>query len=224
MISSQPLGTLLTSLTTPITLLGAGRHEFQKSNDAKSFWSTVKKFQGKTKSTNIGTLIHDNKPVTSNIDKANTMNNFFSTVGKNLAESLSQITSKTPQPNSTNFTHIYQITPTVCEINLDENKFEKTFKSTVKVGKASGPDDISPTDLKLCEEESIRSLQKVIKKSIDWLKFPKPWKIAKVSCIYKKGIKSSCSNYRPISLLSICLLYTSPSPRDGLLSRMPSSA
>ena len=25
-------------------------------------------------------------------------------------------------------------------------------------------------------------------------------------------------------LLHICLLYTSPSPRDGLLSRMPSSA
>ena len=25
-------------------------------------------------------------------------------------------------------------------------------------------------------------------------------------------------------LLTICLLYTSPSPRDGLLSRMPSSA
>ena len=27
-----------------------------------------------------------------------------------------------------------------------------------------------------------------------------------------------------IDLLDICLLYTSPSPRDGLLSRMPSSA
>ena len=27
-----------------------------------------------------------------------------------------------------------------------------------------------------------------------------------------------------IILLVICLLYTSPSPRDGLLSRMPSSA
>ena len=27
-----------------------------------------------------------------------------------------------------------------------------------------------------------------------------------------------------IPLLRICLLYTSPSPRDGLLSRMPSSA
>ena len=30
------------------------------------------------------------------------------------------------------------------------------------------------------------------------------------------------NNYN--SSLSICLLYTSPSPRDGLLSRMPSSA
>ena len=30
-------------------------------------------------------------------------------------------------------------------------------------------------------------------------------------------------NYRPF-LLGACLLYTSPSPRDGLLSRMPSSA
>ena len=26
------------------------------------------------------------------------------------------------------------------------------------------------------------------------------------------------------SILTLCLLYTSPSPRDGLLSRMPSSA
>ena len=28
----------------------------------------------------------------------------------------------------------------------------------------------------------------------------------------------------PFALFEICLLYTSPSPRDGLLSRMPSSA
>ena len=29
---------------------------------------------------------------------------------------------------------------------------------------------------------------------------------------------------RQKALIEICLLYTSPSPRDGLLSRMPSSA
>ena len=33
-----------------------------------------------------------------------------------------------------------------------------------------------------------------------------------------RGIYVSFTNY------NICLLYTSPSPRDGLLSRMPSSA
>ena len=32
------------------------------------------------------------------------------------------------------------------------------------------------------------------------------------------------SENRPEWLISDCLLYTSPSPRDGLLSRMPSSA
>jgi hypothetical protein len=32
------------------------------------------------------------------------------------------------------------------------------------------------------------------------------------------------SNSEVKEMLNICLLYTSPSPRDGLLSRMPSSA
>ena len=30
--------------------------------------------------------------------------------------------------------------------------------------------------------------------------------------------------YEPLCEVITCLLYTSPSPRDGLLSRMPSSA
>ena len=32
------------------------------------------------------------------------------------------------------------------------------------------------------------------------------------------------SKSQPLATMSSCLLYTSPSPRDGLLSRMPSSA
>ena len=39
----------------------------------------------------------------------------------------------------------------------------------------------------------------------------------------KKKVKETISS-KEISLDNICLLYTSPSPRDGLLSRMPSSA
>ena len=39
--------------------------------------------------------------------------------------------------------------------------------------------------------------------------------------VYQKEIKDF--HKRSIKLIT-CLLYTSPSPRDGLLSRMPSSA
>ena len=41
--------------------------------------------------------------------------------------------------------------------------------------------------------------------------------------IYLKGI-SSAELEHVIDFIYSCLLYTSPSPRDGLLSRMPSSA
>ena len=53
------------------------------------------------------------------------------------------------------------------------------------------------------------------------------WKIS-FNQFKKKNIENYLSekfqlNYA-LFVLSICLLYTSPSPRDGLLSRMPSSA
>ena len=38
------------------------------------------------------------------------------------------------------------------------------------------------------------------------------------------GVKLQCYAYRCPRCNNTCLLYTSPSPRDGLLSRMPSSA
>ena len=36
--------------------------------------------------------------------------------------------------------------------------------------------------------------------------------------------RSAAGSANNVGVLSHCLLYTSPSPRDGLLSRMPSSA
>ena len=39
-----------------------------------------------------------------------------------------------------------------------------------------------------------------------------------------KDLVPSLTNLRPKQVLFICLLYTSPSPRDATLSRMPSSA
>ena len=38
------------------------------------------------------------------------------------------------------------------------------------------------------------------------------------------GIDADCGGGMACATCHVCLLYTSPSPRDGLLSRMPSSA
>ena len=50
----------------------------------------------------------------------------------------------------------------------------------------------------------------------------------KTSTLTSSTLTSSNSTFSsstiPVNLISSCLLYTSPSPRDGLLSRMPSSA
>ena len=43
--------------------------------------------------------------------------------------------------------------------------------------------------------------------------------LGNVECVYRGPIE-----HEPATQVQICLLYTSPSPRDGLLSRMPSSA
>ena len=44
------------------------------------------------------------------------------------------------------------------------------------------------------------------------------------SLFYGQATASKEEAEKLAELLSLCLLYTSPSPRDGLLSRMPSSA
>ena len=62
---------------------------------------------------------------------------------------------------------------------------------------------------------------------IDYYHHQTSWNIAAGIPIYYGGkIKTQIAQSEIVSLIQneICLLYTSPSPRDGLLSRMPSSA
>ena len=41
---------------------------------------------------------------------------------------------------------------------------------------------------------------------------------------YSKDARKQVDQAKSMGEFAVCLLYTSPSPRDGLLSRMPSSA
>ena len=55
-----------------------------------------------------------------------------------------------------------------------------------------------------------------------FLEWPMPFEYAKQKGAYEDemGVKINWVSFES----GVCLLYTSPSPRDGLLSRMPSSA
>ena len=52
-------------------------------------------------------------------------------------------------------------------------------------------------------------LKKIVKPAVRWI---------------SRGKNKTIPNERTASLGRLCLLYTSPSPRDATLSRMPSSA
>ena len=51
-----------------------------------------------------------------------------------------------------------------------------------------------------------------------------PKRVIKAYKEYFQGYKQDPGEYLTKTFTEVCLLYTSPSPRDGLLSRMPSSA
>ena len=168
------------------------QNEFKNSKNSKSFWKTVRKFRGDSTDTKMGPLKTNENIVTNDIEKAEVMNKFYASVGKELSMAL-----KDPTENETNSNkHIYRVTPTSSEIKPNFELFQKSFKSTVKLGKACGPDKISARDLKLNESASIHGLYQVLCQITKTLTFPTAWKMAQISCIFKKGSKRDYSNSR----------------------------
>ena len=125
------------------------------------------------------------------------MNDFFATIGSKLASKIHDETYTNPSE------HIYRVTPTVDTIIVNKESFSKVFDKIVHTGKSCSPKNVSTTDPLLHKESSIHGLFGVFKNSVKTGLFLSDLKKAKVACVYKKGSKKSCSNYRPISLLSI---------------------
>ena len=100
------------------------------------------------------------------------------------------------------------------------------------------PDGIPVKFVKMVTDSIAGPLTATINNCIRKYCFTKAWKNARISPIPKVDQPKSEEHFRPTSILPTlskvfeklvalqmtCLLYTSPSPRDGLLSRMPSSA
>ena len=88
--------------------------------------------------------------------------------------------------------------------------FQKNIPYNTTYPKLPGTRPLSPDDWIICDDAFSQQMalrDKLIETKSD-----------KVLAISDQAYEAA------VELSKICLLYTSPSPRDGLLSRMPSSA
>ena len=74
----------------------------------------------------------------------------------------------------------------------------------LKTNKSTGPDDIPARILQLAVNELAPALRVIFQKSITTGELPLSWLQANITPIFKKGDRTIPSNYRPISLTSIC--------------------
>ncbi len=90
----------------------------------------------------------------------------------------------------------------------------------LKTEGAAGPDGIGPRVLQELQEEMAPALAAVFTKSMEEGEVPADWRDANVMPIFKKGAKSSPSNYRPVSLTSVSCRVMESLIRDAITSHL----
>ena len=120
---------------------------------------------------------------------------------KDKAESLNkQFTSKNlshkPNCNGLSSSNMPNITISVEGV---QNLLE-----SLDVAKAPGPDRIPTRILKLRAAEIAPILTVIFVQSLSSGKIPKDWLTTNITPVFKKGDRGDPSNYRPISLTSVC--------------------
>ena len=163
----------------------------------KKTWDGIRNLinVSKKSSTNINKIIHDDETFTDNKGISQALNKYFTNIGpsieKKIPKAKKSFNSYLGEPNPTNIT----LNP------CDANEI-KDIISSFGSGKASGPYSIPTNLLKEFSLHFSAPISIIINKSLEEGIFPQSLKIALVCAIFKKNEKTSCANYRPISLLS----------------------
>ena len=93
--------------------------------------------------------------------------------------------------------------PKIDDLHISIQGVEKLLHN-LDPNKASGPDNIPNKILKLCAKELAPAITHIFNQSLNTGILPVDWKNANISPIFKKGNKHDPSNYRPVSLTSVC--------------------
>jgi hypothetical protein len=105
------------------------------------------------------------------------------------------------------------------DIRAEVSTVKKKIKE-LKPASAPGPDGIGSMFLKELADQIAEPLTKIFNKSLASGDVPDDWRDAHVTPIYKKGMKSDPSNYRPVSLTSVCCKMLESVIRDEMVQHM----
>ena len=159
------------------------------SGNRRQFWKYIR--IRRKESSGISTLLVNDQFISDPEGKATTLSNQFQSVFTR--EDLSSV------PSLDTINHI----PTMPAISITSNGI-KNLLCNLDPNKAMGPDKISPYILKYCAAEISPILQIIFTQSLNTGKLPSDLLKANICPVFKKGNRSSPSNYRPISLTSSC--------------------
>jgi len=163
--------------------------ENDSNNTSKKFWKYIKSLR--KDHVGVSTLSSDGKQVTDSFDKAELLNNQFHSVftNENLTDIPTVESSSHPSP--------------MPDISISTEGIFKLL-SELDTNKSPGPDEIPSVVLKHCAAEIAPILQIIFTQSMSTGTIPSDWLTANVTPVFKKNDRSNPSNYRPISLTSVC--------------------
>ena len=145
----------------------------------------------------IDTIKVDDCLTTDKADIANAFNTFFTGIGPEIAKTIS-----TPK-NRTFKDYFKNQTTTSFFLHLTTAEEISKIITNLNSKKSGGPNSIPVKILKYCADVLSKPLSLLINMSFNQGTFPNLLKTAKVIPVFKKGDASLCTNYRPISLLSV---------------------
>ena len=175
----------------------------------KQFWRYINSQKPHTQE--FPTIVDTNgKEHKDDISKAETFNEYFASV----------YTSEDPNNIPTPEINVRVNNITALDtIDITSDKVKK-YLQAINPSKAAGPDEIHPRLIYEIRNEILEPLTTIYKMSVNEGKLPAKWKHANLKPIFKKGNRSSPSNYRPVSLTAVCGKILERLIRDDIVNHL----